>query len=107
MTKLQRLLVLCVTLSVSACGSKDGSMSDGTAITGTYEADGVVVRILENSRLIQIRHGDIEGFMPAMTMPFEFRADSIRAAIAVDDSVHFAIATDGVDSWITSIQVID
>lgn len=76
-------------------------------ITAVYEAQGVVIRILENSRLLQIDHGDIEGFMPAMTMPFEYRSDSIRGAVQVGDSVHFGIATDGIDNWITSIQVID
>lgn len=76
-------------------------------VTGEFEATGVVVRILENSRLIQIRHGDIEGFMPAMTMPFAWREDSVRQAVAVDDSIRFTIATDGVDHWITSAARID
>ena len=107
MTKSPHWLTLSLILLVSACGNGDGSTSTESTVTATYEADGVVVRILENSRLIQIRHGDIDGFMPAMTMPFQFRADSIRAAIAVDDSIHFAIATDGIDSWITSVRVYE
>ena len=72
-----------------------------------HEAEGTVIRILDNSRLIQIAHGDIEGFMPAMTMPFEFRADSIRAAVVEGDSVHFRIASDGIDNWIVDVTVIE
>ena len=72
-----------------------------------HEAEGTVIRILDNSRLIQIAHGDIDGFMPAMTMPFEFRADSIRAAVAEGDSVHFRIASDGIDNWIVDVTVIE
>lgn len=71
-----------------------------------YEAQGRVIRILDNTRLIQIAHGDIEGFMSAMTMPFEFRADSIREAISEGDSIAFRIASDGIDNWITQVEVI-
>ncbi|MDA0377961.1 MAG: copper-binding protein [Bacteroidetes bacterium] len=97
-----RTLLLLVLLT--ACAETPPQEAD---VTGRFEATGVVVRILENSRLIQIRHGDIEGFMPAMTMPFSWREDSVRAAVTVDDSIHFTIATDGVDHWITSATVLD
>lgn len=76
-------------------------------VTGEFAANGVVVNILENSRLIQVRHGDIEGFMPAMTMPFAWREDSVRAAIEIGDSIHFTIATDGIDHWMTSARKLD
>lgn len=97
-----RAILLLVFLS--ACAEQP---SAERPVTGEFEATGVVVRILENSRLIQVRHGDIEGFMPAMTMPFAWREDSVRAGLVVDDSIRFTIATDGVDNWITSASRID
>lgn len=75
-------------------------------VTSEHEGYGVVIRILENSRLIQVRHGDIPDFMPAMTMPFEYRKDSIRQAVSEGDSIHFTVTTDGIDNWITSVNVI-
>lgn len=99
-----RALILLPLLLLTACADPE---PPERPVTAEYEATGVVVRILENSRLIQIRHGDIEGFMPAMTMPFAWREDSVRSAVAVDDSIHFTIATDGVDNWITSASRID
>ena len=102
-----RAILLLILLS--ACAEPPAAERPVTErpVTREFEATGVVVRILENSKLIQVRHGDIEGFMPAMTMPFEWREDSVRAAVAVDDSIRFTIATDGVDHWMTSATKLD
>jgi Cu/Ag efflux protein CusF len=96
--------ILPLLLLLAACSSEPPAAD--RPLTGEFEATGVVVRILDNSKLIQIRHGDIEGFMPAMTMPFAWHEDSVRASVAVEDSIRFTIATDGVDHWITSTSVI-
>lgn len=100
-----RALVLIVPfLLLSGCSE---APKTERPVTGEFAAYGVVVNILENSRLIQVRHGNIEGFMPAMTMPFAWREDPVRAAIAVDDSIHFTISTDGIDHWMTSARKLD
>lgn len=71
-----------------------------------FEAEGRVLRILPNNRLLEIRHGDVETFMPAMAMPFEFRDPGQVHNISVGDSVHFTIGYDGLTARITTIQVI-
>lgn len=98
------LLVLAL---LSACTGEPQLPLNERTVTSEHEGYGVVIRILENSRLIQVRHGDIPDFMPAMTMPFEYRADSIREVIAEGDSIRFNVATDGIDNWITSVSVIN
>jgi len=100
------LFIFAFALS-SGCSETPESSPDQDREVAYHQAEGRVVAILENSRLIQIDHGDIDGFMPAMTMPFEFRADSIRAAVSVGDSVHFQIAADGIDNWLVDITVIE
>lgn len=55
-------LVLCIALSALAC-SRDRE----------YELRGQVIAVDAASARITIKHEDIRGFMPAMTMPFEVR----------------------------------
>jgi Cu/Ag efflux protein CusF len=71
-----------------------------------FEAEGRVLRILPNIRLLEIRHGDVEGFMPAMAMPFEYRDLGQVHNISVGDSVHFTIAYDGLNARITKVKII-
>ena len=104
----RRIISLFILTLVIGCS---GSESEETTRTpdrevSEFAGQGRVVRILENSRLLQIQHGDMEGFMPAMTMPFEYRADSIRNAVSVGDSIHFRVASDGIDNWIIEVDVI-
>lgn len=72
-----------------------------------YEGSGVVTDYLDASELIVIRHGEIEGYMMAMTMPFQIREDSVRNAFAIGDSIDFKLAYDGTDSWVTSITTVE
>lgn len=106
-TKLTAVVLLSALLFAIGCTDTSESGSEPEQEISEYTAQGRVLRILENSRLIQVAHGDIEGFMPAMSMPFEFRADSIRAAISEGDSIHFRIASDGIDNWIVQVTVIE
>jgi len=96
-------LVLLLAIAVAGCTDEPEPPARDVAY---FEAQGRVVRILENSRLVQIDHGDIEGFMPAMTMPFEYRTDSVRQALVVGDSIHFTVASDGIDNWVTTVRAI-
>lgn len=99
-------VVLLLCFFTFGCSDAPEDAEQPAGEVSTFEAEGRVVRILENSRLLQIDHGDIDGFMPAMTMPFEYRSDSIRQAVSVGDSIHFTVSTDGIDNWITAISVI-
>ena len=99
------MLTLALMVGCTYSGRQDAASSPERVVS-EYDAQGRLVRILENSRLLQIQHGDIEGFMPAMTMPFEYRADSILNAVSVGDSVHFRVASDGIDNWVIRIDVV-
>lgn len=93
---------------LTALGCTDESQQTGATSRDIsyFQAEGRVLRILPNNRLLEIRHGDVEGFMPAMAMPFEYRDPSQIHDISVGDSVHFTIGYDGLTARITTIQVI-
>lgn len=93
---------------LTALGCTDESpQTEATSRDMSYfEAEGRVLRILPNNRLLEIRHGDVEGFMPAMAMPFEYRDPGQIHTISLGDSVHFTIGYDGLTARLTTIQVI-
>jgi protein SCO1/2 len=77
------------------------SLATALAITGCsrpreYELEGQILAVDATRREVTIRHGDIKGFMPGMTMPFKVRdvallegrvaGDMIKATLVVDDS---------------------
>ena len=101
------LLVGLLALALSGCAETSNPDSDSKGEVTEYTANGRIVRILENSRLIQVAHGDIYGFMPAMPMPFEFRSDAIRIGVSEGDSILFRIASDGIDNWIVDLTVVE
>lgn len=101
-----RLSPLVFLLVIAVAGCTADEPEPPARDVAYFEAQGRVMRILENSRLVQIDHGVIEGFMPAMTMPFEYRSDSVRQALVVGDSIHFTVASDGIDNWVTTVRAI-
>ena len=72
----------------------------------THAVRGVITKIDAARREITVRHGDIPGFMPAMTMPF--RADpSVRLdALAEGDEITARLVVDGARSRLDQISIL-
>jgi len=66
-----------------------------TAATSVVErqwtVDGVVRAIFPELGVIVLTHGDIPGYMPAMTMGFRVASPKIQEAVAVGDAVRFTL----------------
>ncbi len=73
-----------------------------------YEVRGVV-RGAPNlaERSVTIEHEDIPGFMPSMTMPFEFREPKEANALGVGDAIAFKLVVTDKESWISGVRRID
>lgn len=56
-----------------------------------YQAVGVVRAVLPDINLIVITHGEIAGYMPAMTMGFRAASPKILAAVGIGDTVRFTL----------------
>ena len=64
-----------------------------------YEAVGVVVSFMAERKFVNIRHETIEGFMNAMTMPFEVKDTTLLHGIEEGDSITFRFTVaDGIDA---------
>ena len=67
-----------------------------TAAAGPREfrAEGVIRAVLPEVGVVVITHGEIAGYMPAMTMGFRATSPKIYEAVEVGDAVRFTL--DGV-----------
>ena len=74
------------------------------ARTPSYELRGQIVAVDPARQELTVKHGDIKGFMPGMTMPFKVRdaalmsgkapGDLIRATLVVEDSLGYLTSVD-------------
>lgn len=72
-----------------------------------YEVRGIVRGALADNHSVTIEHEDIPGFMPSMTMPFEFKDRREIAGVNPGDAVRFQLIVTDRDSWIEHVQKTD
>jgi protein SCO1 len=72
-----------------------------------FEVKGWVRSIASDRATITIKHEEIPGFMPAMTMPFYLKDPSLADGLANGDPVTFRFVVGETDSWIDRIEKID
>ncbi len=71
-----------------------------------YTLKGQIVRIDTSDGVVTIRHNDIEGFMPAMTMPFKVKNRGLLQGRAPGDLVTGRLAVTDTDAWLTDLTVV-
>jgi Cu/Ag efflux protein CusF len=75
----------------SACARPEASAAEPSALADQegWETTGTIERIEPDRRSITIRHADVPGYMPAMTMPFEVEDARLFEGLSVGDEVSF------------------
>jgi protein SCO1/2 len=68
-----------------------------------YGLHGQVLAIRPAEQEIVIRHGDIKGFMPGMTMPFRVKDRRLLDAAAPGDIVDATLVVDAGDAWLSRL----
>lgn len=79
-------LAACFAASLAACGGAD-AQSDAR----TYDATGTITELRRDRSSITIQHDEIEGLMPAMTMPFSVEDAALFEGLSVGDRVAFTL----------------
>jgi protein SCO1/2 len=103
-------LLLTSLLGVSGCGRAPEGASQGKAVTPPkvhqkiFEVKGVVIAVKPKEKAIEIKHEEIPGYMPAMTMPFDVRNTNELAGIQPGDSVSFRMLVTDTEGWIDQIR---
>lgn len=69
-----------------------------------YELEGQILALRPEQNEVLIRHGDIEGFMPGMTMPFKVRDRALLEGRAPGDLVKASLLVAETDAWLASLD---
>ena len=83
--------------------------AQATAATGVerqWVVDGVVRAIFPELGVIVLSHGDITGYMPAMTLGFRVASPKIQESVSVGDAVRFTLKGVLPNVAITAIEKI-
>ncbi len=68
-----------------------------------YQVVGQIVRIDPSTAYVTLRHEDIVGFMPAMTMPFAVKPARLIEGREPGDLVTATLYVDGAEAWIGTL----
>jgi protein SCO1 len=90
------LSLVVAALLLSACSSP----------AREYEMKGQILAVDHESRTLTIRHDDIQGFMPAMTMPFRVRDTRQLQDRVPGDLVRATLIVTETDAYLASVERI-
>ena len=62
-----------------------------SGIERQWDVEGIVRASLPEIGVLVLTHGEIQGFMPAMTMGFRVASPKIQEAVSVGDAVRFTL----------------
>ena len=85
------------------------AVARAAALTGVerqWVVEGVVRAIFPQLGVLVLTHGDIPGFMPAMTMGFRATSPKIQEAVSVGDAVRFTLRGVPPNVAVTTIEKI-
>jgi len=70
-----------------------------------YRLVGQILAVDRQRNRVTIRHQDIDGFMPGMTMPFPVRDVSLLNGRAAGELVEATLSVQGTDAWVSRLTV--
>ena len=77
---------------------------ESTNILRSFVARGVIRDLPTGGQTVVIRHEDIPGFMPKMTMEFTVRDTNVLRGFASGDAITFRVRANQTESWIEDLQ---
>jgi protein SCO1/2 len=108
----RRTCLLGLILAFAGCGRERAPVKTPKATQAapakrpkSYPLKGVVRKIDRETGVVQVRHEEIVGFMPAMTMPFVLKGQPVLEDLEVGDEITGTLDLSGDDSTLTNIQV--
>jgi protein SCO1 len=69
-----------------------------------YQLTGQVLVVKPDGSELTIRHDDIKGFMPGMTMPFPVKDRSLTRGVRAGDLIRATLMVTDTESWLSTIE---
>jgi protein SCO1/2 len=103
------LLMLVLGFAVSCEKSAESSpggreVSSKTSTQQVFQVKGLVVAVKPREKTVEIKHEEIPGYMPAMTMPFDVRDTNELAGLQPGQRVSFRLLATDTEAWIDQVQ---
>jgi protein SCO1/2 len=108
---LRCVLLWMAVLILASCkkAPESAPVSAGTPGPSTnqqmFQVKGVVKAVRPNRKEIEIKHEAIEGYMPAMTMPFDVKDTNELIGLEPEQSISFRLVVTDTDGWIDNIRM--
>ncbi len=108
------LFALGLALLAPACGKRPSHSAESSSQppapstnTQVFDVKGTVVELKLAEKTVRIKHEEIPGYMPAMTMPFEVKDVSELDRLEAGDPVSFRMIVTGDDAWIDQVRKLN
>ena len=101
---LNAVIVAGISLSVwlSGCGSSKPAQQ----APQRYSLNGRVVSIEKAKQQVVVDHGEITGFMMAMTMGYSVKNPGVLDSLSPEDQITADVVVNGDDVWLENIVVV-
>ena len=90
--------LLCLSLVATGCSSKPDPRS--------FTLQGQVLSIDSPRKLVVVKHEEIKGFMPAMTMPYEVREEKLLGGLAPGDLINATLIVVSNGAYLSTITKV-
>ena len=91
----KRAVCVLALLAISACSRAPEAKQ--------YELQGQILAVKPESNEVLIKHGDIKGFMPGMTMPFKVKDGALLQGRQAGDLVTATLVVEEVDAYLSTL----
>jgi protein SCO1/2 len=104
-------LVLSLVLAIAAGCRKSSDRNQSASAAPAqntnqqiFRVKGIVMEVNPREKSVTIKHDDVPGYIPAMTMPFEVRDTNELAGLEAGDPVSFRLIVTDTEGWIDQIR---
>src|SRR5436190_14579837 len=108
MVRLILFLIFTGLIWLCGCGKPEKATGPGTVAQTNamkvFRVKGIVQEVKTAEKSVTIKHEEIPGYMPAMTMPFEVKNTNELAGLTPGDVVTFRMTATDKEGWIDEIK---
>src|SRR5947199_187896 len=90
-------IFLCVVFAASACSKSNERV---------FTLQGQVLSVGPARKQLTVKHEEIKGFMPAMTMPYEVRDETLLKGIAAGDLINATLVVVSNGAYLSAIKKV-
>jgi len=97
-------------LGMTGCQRSPEARAHGAGSTSpstnqrVFQVKGVVIAAKPEEKSVEIKHEEIPGYMPAMTMPFDVKDTNELAGLGPADAISFRMIVTDTEGWIEQIR---